>query len=277
MKRKEAFNRVEKFVQHIPTWSFATGSVIILALLALWLEADTIKSLQDAVRVLFEHAESIAIVAAVVFFFKEAPSRKAQKHYEAWQVIDHAAAAKVSTSYARIQALQDLNEDGVSLRGIHLPGAHLQEINLQGAILTCADLSHADLVKANLADANLSHANLSHANLIDANLRGANLMDADLSYAILGIADLSYANLMDADLVGANLMDADLSYADLKGATLTDADLSCTDLRQVKNLTLAQIRLAHAWEKAIYESSSWQKLNHHSESSAKESTLSNDA
>ncbi len=265
MRRKQAFNRVERMMQQIPTWSFATGSVVILAVIALWLEVDTIQSWRDAVKVLFEHAESIAIVAAVVFFFKEAPNRKAQKHYEAWQVIDHAAAAQVSTSYARIQALQDLNQDGVSLRGIHLPGAHLQEINLQGAILTCADLSHADLVKANLANANLSHANLSYANLIDANLRGANLMDADLSYAILGIADLSGANLMDADLVGANLMDADLSHADLKGATLTNADLSCTDLRQAKNWTLTQIKSALFWEKAIHEPSVWRKLNLDSE------------
>lgn len=266
MKRREAFNRIERLIEQIPTWLFATAAVIVLALIALWLEADTIKSWRDGVRVLFEHAESIAIVAAVVFFFKEAPDRKAQKHYEAWQVIDHAAAAKVATSYARIQALQDLNQDEVSLRGINLQGAHLQEINLQGAILTCADLSHADLVKANLADADLSHANLSHANLIDANLRGANLMDADLSHAILGIADLSFGNLMDAELVSANLMDADLSHADLKGATLTEADLSHTDLRQTKNWTLAQIQVARFWDKAIHDPAFWQELQRHLES-----------
>jgi BTB/POZ domain-containing protein KCTD9 len=262
---KQAFNRVERVLQQIPSWLFATSAVIALACVALWLEADTIHSPRDAVKVLFEHAESIAIVAAVIFFFKEAPNRKAQKHYEAWQVIDHAAAAKVATSYARIQALQDLNQDGVSLRGIHLPGAHLSEINLRGAILTCADLSHADLVKANLADADLSHANLRYANLIDADLQGANLMDADLSYAILGLANLSSVNLMDADLVGANLMDADLSHADLKGATLTQADLSCTDLRKTKNLTRTQIKSALFWEKAIYKPSFWHDVSLDSE------------
>lgn len=266
MKRREAFNRIERLIERIPTWLFAIAAVIGLALIALWLEVDTIKSWRDAVKVLFEHAESIAIVAAVIFFFKEAPNRKAQKHYEAWQVIDHAAAAKVSTSYARIQALQDLNQDGVALKGIHLPGAHLQEINLPGVILTCADLSYADLVKANFADANLSHANLSHANLIDADLRGANLMDADLSHAILGITNLSFANLMDADLVDANLMDADLSHADLKGATFTNADLSCTDLRHTRNWTLTQIQSARFWEKAIHDPAFLQELNQNSES-----------
>lgn len=265
MKHKETFNHVEKLLQQIPTWLFATGAVIILAIIALWLEADTIRSFRDAIKVLFEHAESIAIVAAVISFFKEAPGRKAQKHYEAWQVIDHAAAARVSTSYARIQALQDLNQDGVSLRGINLPGARLQEINLQGAILTCADLSEADLVRANLMDADLSHTNLSHANLIDANLRGANLMDADLSGAILGLADLSHCNLVDADLMEANLMDADLRHTNLQGANLTNADVSCADLRQTKNLTLGQIKSARFWDQAVHEPSYWRELSLKSE------------
>ncbi len=43
--------------------------------------------------------EAIAIVAAVVLYYKESPDRKDQRHYEAWQVIDKAA--RVETSYAR--------------------------------------------------------------------------------------------------------------------------------------------------------------------------------
>lgn len=232
----------------------------MLALIALWLESDHIHSLRDAVRVLFEHAESIAIVAAVVFFFKEAPSRKAQKHYEAWQVIDHAAAAKVPTSYARIQALQDLNEDGVPLRGVNLPGAHLQEINLQDAMLVNADLHDANLVRANLRGADLSRANLHGALLIDADLRGATLVDADLSGAILGITNLHGADLIDADLMDANLIDADLSKADLMGANLSNADLSNADLREVKHLTSEQVKSARCWEKALYDKAFWKTL-----------------
>jgi hypothetical protein len=53
----------------------------------------------------------------------EAPDRKKRKHYEAWQVIDNAAAATVPTSYARVNALQDLNNDGVTLQGLDVPGA----------------------------------------------------------------------------------------------------------------------------------------------------------
>jgi uncharacterized protein YjbI with pentapeptide repeats len=270
MKRKEPFNQLEQWLQQVPTWLFVGVEIIILALITLWLETSTIRSFRDAVRVVFENAESIALVAAVILFFKEAPSRKAQKHYEAWQVIDNAAAAKVSTSYARIQALQDLNEDGVSLLGISLANAHLQRIDLHGSILMSADLSGVDLSGANLRGANLNHANLSRSILIDTDLRRANIGVADLRGAILGIADLALADLRDADLrdaslSGANLhkailRDADLRGADLRDVILQDADLNCTDLREVKNLTLAQIRSARCWEQAIYDKVVYQKL-----------------
>jgi uncharacterized protein YjbI with pentapeptide repeats len=263
MKRKQTFNKLEKLVEKIPTWLFATGAIIVLALIALWLEEDHIESFRDSIRVLFEHAESIAIVAAVIFFFKEAPSRKAQKHYEAWQVIDHAAAAKVSVSYARIQALQDLNQDGVSLGGLDLSGAHLQGVNLQGATLINVDLRGADLVRANLRGANLSRTDLRGAILIDADLRSADLSIAALRGAILGLADLRQADLVDADLTSANLIDADLNHANLRGATLYDANLCNADLRsaslygadlrQAKNFTLEQVKSARNWEKAIYD------------------------
>lgn len=53
---------------------------------------------------------------AVILYIKGAPDRKTQKHYEAWRVIDTAAAANVATSYARYQALQYLHRDGVPLK-----------------------------------------------------------------------------------------------------------------------------------------------------------------
>ncbi|MBE9181181.1 pentapeptide repeat-containing protein [Oculatella sp. LEGE 06141] len=273
MKRKEAVNKLERLVRKVPTWLFITGAVVVLSFIALWLEGAEIQSFRDAVKVLFENAESIAIVTAVIFFFKEAPNRKAQKHYEAWQVIDHAAAAHVPTSYARIQALQDLIEDGVSLRGVNLPGAHLQEINLKGAVLISADLRSANLNGAILRGANLSGATLSSATLIDADLRGANLSIADLRGAVLGIANLRDADLHGADLQGANLDDADLRDAklrsvnfnnadlrdaDLRGADLHDADfhdanLCMADLRKAKNLIPVQVKSAQNWDKAIYD------------------------
>ncbi|NJR59157.1 MAG: hypothetical protein HC769_10070 [Cyanobacteria bacterium CRU_2_1] len=58
MKRKETFSKLETWIQKIPTWLFVTGTVILLAIVALWLEVDAIHSFRDAIKVLFKNAES---------------------------------------------------------------------------------------------------------------------------------------------------------------------------------------------------------------------------
>jgi hypothetical protein len=126
--------------------------------------------------------QSSGVIAALALYFTEIPDRRKRKHYEAWQVIDAAAAAKVFTSYARKQALEDLAKDGVSLARIDVSDA---------------DLSGADLSGANLVEANLSGADLSGANLVEANLSGADLSGANLSGADLGWANLSGADLRE--------------------------------------------------------------------------------
>jgi BTB/POZ domain-containing protein KCTD9 len=195
MNRKKAFNKI---LQDIPTWIFVSLFVFGFAGLALWVAKDIdLKSPRDVVRVLFQNAESIAIVAAVVLYFKEIPDRKAEKHYKAWQVIDNAVVATqvsgvVFTSYALKKALEDLCKDGVSLSNIDVPRADLSNINLSGA-----DLRHA-----NLSGANLHEANLRGANLVQTKLDGATLVWADLSGAQFNLTDLSDANLNMANLSG---------------------------------------------------------------------------
>lgn len=185
MTKRRPFSRIEQYLQAVPTWLFVMGTVSILAGAIVWIdsEAGSRSSFKSIVKLLLQNAESIAIVAAVALYFKEIPDRKAQKHYEAWQVIDNAAAAKVPTSYARKQAIEDLNKDGASLASIDAPGADLVQIHLQKANLFRADLSGADLTLANLSSADLKSANLSSA-------------------------DLQYTDLIDADLSGANLSNA---------------------------------------------------------------------
>ncbi|QDL09687.1 hypothetical protein DP113_18805 [Brasilonema octagenarum UFV-E1] len=157
-------------------------------------------------------------------------------------------------SPARIQALQEMVNLGVSLANINLSGA-----NLSGANLNRADLSRANLINANLSDANLINANLSDVNLINANLIGANLIGANLSRADLRGASLSSANLIGANLIGAdlgganlivaNLIGADLSVANLIGANLSVADLRGADLRGADlrgaNLSVANLNDAN--------------------------------
>lgn len=263
-KPKTPFTLLERALKRVPTWLFVAAEVLLLALLALWVEVDlNLTSIRDVVRVLFENAESIAIVAAVILYFKEIPDRKTQKHYEAWQVIDNASAAGVATSYARFRALEDLNSDGVSLCGIDIPNANLQGINLERANLSKADLSGADLTGANLTGADLTNINLTGANLfyttfsdailIDATLTHANLSSADLSNADLTSANLSHANLVFAALSGADLTGANLSNADLMLANLSRTDLTDADFYGAKRILLQQIKQARNWQKAEYD------------------------
>ncbi|MFZ2148771.1 MAG: pentapeptide repeat-containing protein, partial [Sedimentisphaerales bacterium] len=187
------------------------------------------------------YAGRLTILVAVIFYFFEADERRLQstslrmqvenlglqlenqrksKHYQAWQVIN--AAQGKTSSGGRIDALQDLHRDGISLTGVDISKAHLPKLNLENAHLTYANLTEADLRFANLSRANLWGANLTRAFLYDVNLAGAFLYDANLTGAWLPEANLTGAALWNANLTGANLDDANLAGAFLYDANLTN-------------------------------------------------------
>ena len=208
--------------------------------------------------------EGFSILVAVFLFFLETPERDKQAHYEAWKTIDSAHGLR--TSYARFQALQDLNEDSVSLSGLNAPEADLKGINLSGADLSNAFLSGVDLSFANLSNANLSHANLVETNLSNANLSNAHLTAADLSFANLVEANLHNVDFVGANLVGTNFVRANLSAAyfgdvNFSQSILKDAKLKHTKFFGVDNLTSEQIKEARNWQEAIYDTALLTKLN----------------
>lgn len=206
------------------------------------------------VQSFLESLESISILVAVFIYLKEGPERQKRSRYEAWKVIDAAHGRK--NSYARIQALQDLNEDGISLRGLDAPRADLREINLKKA-----NLLGANLQRTNLLEANLYKADLRAANLQKADLQRANLQKADLRAASLVEANLLGADLQGANLKAANLQQAKLRAADLKATNLQGANLQGADLRIAENLTLEQIKSARNWVEALYDDDILIQLN----------------
>src|SRR5690242_5860315 len=171
-----------------------------------------------------EYLGVFSVLIAVIFYFSESGDRLKQKHYQAWQVINTAQGK--GGSGGRIEALQELNADGVPLVGVDLSGAFLQGIYLRGARLVrsnfaSADLRDSDFSTADFADADLRSANFRQCNLRNASFQRANLEDADLAGADLSGADLSAANFAGADLRNANL--ANLRWRDaqnLKGANI---------------------------------------------------------
>jgi hypothetical protein len=152
---------------------------------------------------LLEYFGSFSILFAVIFYFAGASDRLKQKHYQAWQVINSAQGK--GGNGGRIDALQELNHDHISLVGVDVAGAYLQGVQLKGAELRRGNFASADLRgavfrKANLNDSDFHWANLRGAILSECNLAGSDFTDADLAGASLTGADLDQLSLERADL-----------------------------------------------------------------------------
>lgn len=170
-----------------------------------------------------EYLGRLSLLVGVIFYFVEAPDRRKQKHYQAWQVINTAQGK--GGSGGRIEALQELNRDRVPLVGVNVEGAFLMGIRLEKAPLVRSNFDGADMRGCNLQSADLGSATLRSANIRTCNLRNASLENADLT---------------DADLLGA-----DISGANLSGANLTRVDLRNCDLRGIKWWAHANVKLAN--------------------------------
>jgi uncharacterized protein YjbI with pentapeptide repeats len=187
-----------------------------------------------------------AIVYGVVTYFADLSQTQAQArlqaHLIAWQIIDVARGQPASGG--RIEAMQSLSHDRVSMEGLGAPNAHLEFIQLPGADLDGAQLNGASLDNANLEAASLIGANLENAYLNNTVLPHSNLTGVHLRRAQMNFADLHGANLEISDLRGTELDFADLTNTILLKADLTGADLTGANLRGAMGTTLQQLAKA---------------------------------
>lgn len=158
---------------------------------------------------ILEYSSFLSVMFAVLVYFNEAPDRKKQKHYQAWQVINTAQGK--SGSGGRNLAMEELNADKIPLVGVDVSRAALQALRLPNANLLRANLEAADLRDCVFDGAHLEVSNLLNANLRNAKLRGVHLRDSSLEGT-----DLFGADLTGADISYSTLKEADLRYADLK-------------------------------------------------------------
>ena len=172
-----------------------------------------------------ESLSTFSVLVAVVFYFADSGNRVKQRHYQAWQVINTAQGK--GGSGGRIEALQELNQDGVPLIGVDVSSAFLQGVNLRGARLSRCAIESGDLRDSDLSRADLTFGNLRSVNLRYAKLDGVQLQDAEL-------AD---ADLSSSSLRGANMDRVDLSRADLR----------YTDLNQIVWRNIASFKLANVY------------------------------
>jgi len=171
-----------------------------------------------------EHLGTFSVLVAVIFYFADSGNRLKQKHYQAWQVINTAQGK--GGSGGRIDALQELNNDHVSLVGVDASGAFLRGILLE----------RAHLERCNLDSADLRNGDLKFAKLSDSDLQSTNFREADLTGA-----DLSSADLQDADLNQANFEKANLAHSNLSRADLRNADFRDVQWNEIQSLKQANI------------------------------------
>jgi hypothetical protein len=172
-----------------------------------------------------ESLGTFSVLVAVVFYFADSGNRIKQRHYQAWQVINTAQGK--GGSGGRIEALQELNQDGVPLIGVDVSFAFLRGVNLRGARLSRCAIESGDLRDSNLSEADLTFCNLRSVNLRHANLDGVQLADAELA---------------DADLISSSLRGAKMDRVDL-----ARADLRYTDLNQLVWQNITSLQLANVY------------------------------
>lgn len=163
-----------------------------------------------AILELLEYLGRFGVLVAVIFYFSESGDRLKQKHYQAWQVINSAQGK--GGNGGRIEALEELNADGVSLVGVNLSSAFLMGVRLPKGRLARANFDAADA-----RDAEMAGANLRDASLRSANFRGARMEGASFERSVLNDADFTGADLKNTDLSGASLENVDLRNAELEG------------------------------------------------------------
>ncbi|WP_158942188.1 pentapeptide repeat-containing protein [Granulicella sp. S190] len=157
-----------------------------------------------------ENLGTFSVLIAVIFYFSDRGNRQKQRHYQAWQVINTAQGK--GGSGGRIEAMQELNADHISLTGVDAGQAFLVGVSLKHANLSRCDLHASDLRNSDFSDSVLSFCTLE-----DANLRSANLTNAKVDDVKMTNVDMNGANLQGADISGSDLTGADLRGANLKG------------------------------------------------------------
>jgi Pentapeptide repeats (8 copies) len=176
-----------------------------------------------------EYVGTLSVFFAVISYFAESGDRIKQKHYQAWQVINTAQGK--GGAGGRIDALEELDQDGVPLVGVDVSDAFLQGIDLEGA-----DLGRSNFSSADIRGGSFKAARLEFANFASANIRNGNFQNTDFRNATFQDADLQGANLEGADLAGADLSKVDLRNADLRNIRWsTIANLKLANIFGVKN------------------------------------------
>ena len=261
--------------------AIVAGIITLVIFYEAYLFGTTLKTPKDFVKALGESGilgavESVAIISGVVLFLVSgARDQIKTSRLEAWRVLDLANGKE--TSYARIQALTDLNENGVSLEGLDAPHADLNYINLEGADLSRATLTKTQFQQAKLRQAcfasaiihecNFSFSDLRRAEFYNSKAKGANFCRARLRKASFQQApnknpsafgtgiefDVGHTGFEPVTSRSANLEGADFRGATLTRCILESANIAGANFQGASLPRLEEIKKAEHWQTATYD------------------------
>lgn len=238
--RKNIFTKINKWFWRTPKWMIALYAAIFFFLFSF------IGQSVEQIQIIIDTLEPLSIFIAVLLFIKEIPERKRQFHYQAWSIID--SATGIENSHARMIALEDLCDDGVSLAELELSKAKLNGIELNGVDLSNANLNQAKMVNAEMFYTKMNNVSMQEVDCNGATFYGSNLGFAQLQKSNCSSVNFSKANLMFANLEGGNFSGANFSKANLKGASFEGAYLSGANLEGAEVIMddLEKAYLVHA-------------------------------
>lgn len=216
-----------------------------------WLDTGPGRSLAGVVQIVGVLLASVALGIASVQLRSASVDQAKARRYQAWQAINQSQGKPGNGG--RVEALEDLNADSISLAGIdlgggaaleqiRLPGANLRGAKFPRAILKDAVFHSAHLEDVDLSDADLTRVDLRKAILKRSNLQHALLLEADLRGAVLYRTDFRYANLKRADFSGATIQKEAILFG--------EADLAGANLSAAKGLIREHILAARDWRGA---------------------------
>lgn len=233
---KNIFTMLVNWFWKTPKWVVGTIATVLFLILT------GIGQTVEPIQIIIDTLEPLSIFIAVLLFVKDDPERKKQFHYQAWSIIDNASG--IEDSQARIIALQDLCDDGVSLAEIELKGARLNGIELNGVDLSDANLSKANLNNSEFFYADLNNTNLSKSKCVGATFYRTNLGFSDFRKANCSSTNFSKSNLMFAEFAKGNFSGANFSFAKLKGVNFEGAYLSGANLKGAE-VDMEELRKAY--------------------------------
>ncbi len=136
--------------------------------------------------------------------------------------------------------------DDSNFRNASLVKANLTRVNAKGSRFENTDLTKANGYRAIFDEVSLRQSNLSKSEFFRAFFRSAEIADVDWSKSELGRVDFEAAKLTNVDFSFTNLSrvdfgNAQLSRIDFEGAYTYLTRFEGVDLRDVQNLTQAQL------------------------------------